>query len=86
MVRECSLCQELKKSERESSLHPWKRPSHILDHFRIDYAGPFMGKMFFILIDAHSKWIGARCVYSSKSADSIECIMEIFTTHDLPKS
>jgi hypothetical protein len=29
---------------------PWTR-------LHVDYAGPFLGKMFLVLIDSHSKWM-----------------------------
>ena len=28
----------------------------------IDYTGPFLGKMFLVTVDAHSKWIEADIV------------------------
>jgi hypothetical protein len=33
----------------EWSLSPWER-------VHIDFEGPFLDRMFFVLVDAHSKW------------------------------
>ena len=38
------------------TLHPWIWPAKPWQRIHIDFAGPFMEKMFFIVVDAHSKW------------------------------
>ena len=35
-------------------LHPWVWPEAPWRRIDIDFAGPFMGKMFFVVVDAHS--------------------------------
>ena len=37
-------------------LHPWLWPAKPWQSIHVDFAGPFMGKMFLIVVDAHSKW------------------------------
>ena len=60
MARECEPCQALKNKPAPTTLHPWTWPErpwqrlHI--DFAIDFAGPFLGKSFLIIVDAHSKW------------------------------
>ncbi len=44
-AKSCLPCQE------QASLHTWQWPTT-----HIDFAGPFLGKMFLIVVDAHSKW------------------------------
>ena len=39
-----------------SPLSPWVWPSKPRQRLHIDFAGHLFGKMYFILIDAHSKW------------------------------
>ncbi len=53
-VRDCTICQEQQKSPVRAPLHPWEWP-----RLHMDYAGPFLGKLFLINIDVHSKWIDA---------------------------
>ena len=36
----------------------------------------FLGRMFLILIDAHSKWIEAFCVASATSATTMDCLRQ----------
>ncbi len=51
----------------------------------VDYAGPFMGKMFFVLIEAHSKWMDVYPVNSATSATTIECLRNSLCNHGLPE-
>ena len=50
----------------------------------MDFAGPFLGKMFLILVDAHSKWIDVRVMSKITSSDTIFQLKAIFATHGLP--
>ena len=54
-VKECTQCQELQNSPPQVPSHPWEWPQRPWARLHIDYAGPFMGKMFLITVDAHSK-------------------------------
>ena len=51
----------------------------------LDYAGPLIGKMFLIVVDAHSKWIGAFQMNTSTSSATIEKLRIAFATHGLPE-
>lgn len=56
LARKCSGCQVNQKAPPKASLHPWEWPSAPWERIHIDFAGPFMGNMFLIAVDAHSKW------------------------------
>ena len=49
LVQAVQQHHEVPLHHRELQLRPWQR-------IRIDYAGPFKGKMWLLLIDAFSKW------------------------------
>ena len=51
----------------------------------IDHAGPFLGKDFFVLIDAYSKWLEVHIVNSTSSEVTIQKLQQIFSTHGLPE-
>ncbi len=57
-VKECSLCQASHKAPPSAPLHPWEWPQRPWSRVHADYAGPYMGKMFLILVDANSKYCG----------------------------
>ena len=51
----------------------------------LDYAGPLLGHMFLILVDAHSKWMEVKAVKTATSTTTIEHLRNIFATHGLPE-
>ena len=51
----------------------------------VDYAGPFKGKMFLLIIDAHSKWMDIQCVDSATSSVTIDKMRSTFASHGLPE-
>ena len=37
--------------------YPWERKNNPWVRLHIDYLGPFMGKMFLVIVDSYSKWV-----------------------------
>ena len=56
LVRSCSACQALRSAPAAAPLHPWVWPDAPWKRIHVDFAGPFRGKTYFIIVDAHSKW------------------------------
>ena len=56
----------------------------------MDIAGPFIGKMFSTLVDAHSKWLEAHILPSTTSSSIVASsivggLRKIFATFGLPR-
>ena len=51
----------------------------------MDHAGPYLGKLFLILIDAHSKWIEAHIVSSTAADVTIAKLCSVFAIHGIPE-
>ena len=85
-VRQCHQCQATKHSSPRVPLHLWEWPQRPMARVHIDYAGPFLGKMFLILTDAHSKWIDVVVVSSARSTVTIEKLRTMFATYGLPET
>ena len=64
-----------------SPLHPWEWPSSPWSSIHLDYTGPFMGRMFLVLIDELSKWQ----IPAVTATATISCLQTIFATHGLPE-
>ena len=77
MVRGCSVCQQERPDPPPSPLQPWQWPTRPWSRLHLDFAGPFLGHMFLILIDAHSKWLE---VYQMRSITSSATIEQLRTT------
>ena len=53
--------------------------------FHIDFAGPFFGKMWLILVDTRSKWPEVIQVKEATSDTTITALMSIFAHFGLPE-
>ena len=53
-VRNRSVCQKFRSEPPQAILQPWEWPKQPWVSIHADYAGPFLGKMYLILINAHS--------------------------------
>lgn len=51
----------------------------------MDHAGPFLGKLFLVVIDAHSKWMEVHVVSSISSEVTISKLQEMFARFGLPQ-
>ena len=54
--KSCQACLEVQKNPAVAPLHPWVWPSRPWARVHLDFAGPFLGRMFLIAVDTHSKW------------------------------
>ena len=85
MVKACEECQAVKSAPAKTPLHPWVWPPKPWQRIHIDYAGPFRGRMFLLIVDAHSKWPEVREVGSTTSAKTIEVLRQLFSVFGLPE-
>ena len=83
-AKSCNSCQENQARPPKEPLHPWSWPSRPWSRIHIDHAGPFMGKLFLLVIDAHSKWLEVIPVTSTDAATTSEKLRGVFATHGLP--
>ena len=56
LAKSCLSCQSIKTTPPVAPLHPWVWPTKPWQRIHVDFAGPFMGRMFLLAVDAHSKW------------------------------
>ena len=65
IIQKGDTCQLHNMSPPAAPLHPWEWPEKRWNRIHIDYAGPFIGKMFLVAVDATSKWIVTHIVNST---------------------
>jgi len=61
-ARECPNCQLTGASPPKAPLHPWEWPIQPWGRLHLDFAGPFIGHMYLVIVDAHSKWMNVEIV------------------------
>ena len=77
-VKSCSICQSNHPAPPAAPLHPWRWPTTPWTRLHQDLAGPFLGHIFFILVDAHSKWIEVEQMTSTTSSAILRNIFSCF--------
>ena len=66
-------------------LHPWIWPTSPWKRIHIDFAGPFLDKMFLIVVDAHSKWPEVVQMSSTTTSKTVEVLQVLFAKYGLPE-
>ena len=84
VVKTCDMCQSLRHHPPSAPLHPWKWPKQPWSQLHADFAGPFQGHMFLLVVDACSKWLEVHVMKSISSSATIEKLQSIFAIHGLP--
>ena len=56
IAKGCTSCHGVKDLPAVAPLHPWIWPAKAWQRVHVDFAGPFQGKMYLIMVDSHSKW------------------------------
>ena len=86
LVKHCTICQESRHQEPPAPLHPWEWPKQPWHRLHLDFAGPYLGHMFLVLVDAYSKWLDVCIVKLITSSSTIERLRSIFATHGIPRT
>ena len=84
-LKQCSVCQSLRNNPAPAPVHPWEWTAQPWSRLHLDYAGPFMGKMFLLIVDPHSKWMDIHITDTNSSQITINKLRQTFATFGLPK-
>ncbi|UYV62505.1 hypothetical protein LAZ67_2000885 [Cordylochernes scorpioides] len=77
LARDCRICQE-SASMPPSTISEWTWPEKPWHRLHLDLAGPFMGRMFMVLVDAYTKWLEIVIIKDITSRTIIGHLREIF--------
>jgi len=85
-VNNCSDCQNSAKLPIKEELCPWPLTSKNWQRLHIDFAGPCKdGKLYLIVIDAHSKWPEVFGNMTTSAKDTIKTLDWLFTHYGYPE-
>ncbi|XP_017482196.1 PREDICTED: uncharacterized protein K02A2.6-like [Rhagoletis zephyria] len=85
LVSNCTTCQSNRPDPTAVPVHCWLLPNKVFERVHADYAGPFMGKYLFVLVDALSKWPEVHIVNNMTAETTVRLCGEIFSRFGLPR-
>ena len=85
LAKTCPACQSVKNALTKAPLHPWARPMAPWQRMHVDFAGPFAGKMFLVMVDTHSKWPEVHIMSTTTATKTIAVLRDIFARYGLPQ-
>lgn len=85
-VENCRACNTFKNNPPKVEQHIWEPSAAPMHRIHADFAGPFLGRFFFIVIDAFSKWPEVRIVKNLAAKTIIDECREIFARYGVPQS
>lgn len=83
-AKRCEKCCQHSNHPPSAEAKPWPTTSRPWSRLHIDYAGPFMGTNFLIIVDAHSKWVEVKMTADTSSTKTIELMRDVIATHGIP--
>ena len=85
MTKSCTSCQAVRSEPSAAPLHPWLWPNQPWQRIHVDFAGPFRGRQFLVVIDAHSKWPEVIPMQTTTSTATIHELRRLFSSYGLPE-
>ena len=83
LAKSCQACQLVKQAPPSAPLHPWSWPTKPWQRVHIDFAGPFLNKMYFVAVNVHSKWPEVYELSQTKAAKTIAVLHHLFASRSL---
>ena len=84
-VRACSVCKEMRNEPPKAQVHTWNFPLRPWYRIHIDFAGPVDGKMYLIVVDAHSKFPEVLKISSTNTSATLIVLRDSFGRNGLPE-
>ena len=85
LAKHCKGCEQCQNMPKQAPLHPWEWPSTPWQRVHVDYAGPFFGYNYLVVIDVRSKWPDMIMTKSTTSVRTVEMLRTIFARNGLPE-
>ena len=77
LCKSCSSCLAVKSCPAAAPLHPWSWPSSPWQQVHVNFARPFIGSTFLLLVDSHSKWPEIYRMSSTSVKNTITILQHI---------
>ncbi|UYV69874.1 K02A2.6-like [Cordylochernes scorpioides] len=79
LVKSCKDCLSIQSNPPKAPVHHWDPPSTNWERIHLDYAGPFQGYYYLVLIDAKSRWAEIKAISEPPTyLNTIKLLNDIF--------
>ncbi|XP_055526905.1 uncharacterized protein K02A2.6-like [Wyeomyia smithii] len=85
-VRSCVECSRVAKTNSKTNLESWPSPKKPWQRIHADYAEPFNGNYYLIVVDAFSKWPEVVSTKRITTSATVAMFREIFARNGLPET
>ncbi|XP_052219146.1 uncharacterized protein K02A2.6-like [Dreissena polymorpha] len=85
LIKRFNGCAMLQKLPAHVQLHPWEWQNSSWERIHVDFAGPFLDRMFLVMVDAHSKWPEVIEMNTTNTERTIQVMRTVFARYGLPK-
>lgn len=86
VVKNCPECQEIQSLPPTQPMQPWSWPTRPWSRLHLDFAGPLDGRMFLVIVDAHSKWLDVIPMKTASAQTTIQRLRTVFANFGVPES
>ena len=83
LTKSCVGCIQSKRLPPEAPIHPWEYPKRPWSRVHVDFAGPFQGHMFLVMVDAYSKWPVVKVMGKTTTTQTIEVFRSVFADYGI---
>ncbi|XP_013912967.1 PREDICTED: uncharacterized protein LOC106541915 [Thamnophis sirtalis] len=83
-VGRCITCQLSWPNPPARPSREWEAPRGPWSRLHIDFAGPFHGQTFLIVVDAYTRWVELVLMTSTSAESTVRALRRLFATHGLP--
>lgn len=86
MVKNCQECQEAQPLPATAPIQLWSWQARLWSRLHIYFAGPMDGRMFLVVVDAHSKWMDVIVMKSATALTTVQHLRTLFSNFGIPES
>ena len=79
LAKACMSCQSHRHAPPPAALHPWTWPAKPWQQIHIDFAGPFLGKTFLVVVEAHSEIFDMPSTSADKTISMFVMLLLLFS-------
>ncbi|KAJ1526552.1 hypothetical protein ONE63_008139 [Megalurothrips usitatus] len=77
-------CQATRSNRPRAPVTPWPRADAPWSRLHVDFAGPFKGRHFLVVVDSHTAWADTFVTSGPTTEEAIRCLDATFRYNGLP--